>query len=198
MIVRPARTPFPDSRPRTGPRAQPSEPTMPDQDSEGACRCRGPVGGSPWVVPWVVPEVCCFLRGWFRPVGGSRGLLLSVGGSRGLLLLAWTAARRRGVTALKTHRRGAGAMLRRGGSRFAADHGDDLGDGDAAGSRRTDLNPDRSARGAVVLVVTGPSQAWAAKGSCGGKAPRGNMSLISRARWRRRRTPARKASTNAR
>jgi hypothetical protein len=54
-------------------------------------------------------------------------------------------------------------MLCRGSDRFPADHGHDLGDGDAAGTRRTDLNPDCAARGAVVLVVTGPSQAGAAK-----------------------------------
>jgi hypothetical protein len=43
-----------------------------------------------------------------------------------------------------------------------------------------------------------PGQAVSLRGSCGGKAQRGNMSLISRARSRRRRAPARKASTKAR
>ena len=49
----------------------------------------------------------------------------------------------------------------------------------------------------VSVVVGGLGQAASLNGSCGGKAQRGNMSLISRARSRRRSAPARKASTKA-
>ena len=50
----------------------------------------------------------------------------------------------------------------------------------------------------VSAVVASPGQAGAVKGKGGGKAQRGNISLNSRARSRKRRAPARKASTKAR
>jgi hypothetical protein len=46
-------------------------------------------------------------------------------------------------------------------------------------------------QGPCLFRVHRAGQAAASKGSCGGKAPNGNISLISRARSRSRRTPAR-------
>jgi hypothetical protein len=56
----------------------------------------------------------------------------------------------------------------------------------------------RARRPTCLLLADRAGQAAAAKGKCGGKAPSGNICLISRARSRSRITPARKASTKAR
>ena len=52
--------------------------------------------------------------------------------------------------------------------------------------------------GSTGAVMSGPSYSGALNGKAGGKAQRGKMSTNSRARSRRRRAPARKASTKAR
>ena len=52
--------------------------------------------------------------------------------------------------------------------------------------RQADPSLSRSVSGAADAVEGGPGQAGALNGSCGGKAQSGNMSLISRARSRRR------------
>jgi hypothetical protein len=138
-------------------------------------------------------------------VGGSRGFLVltctwvvHVGGSRGFLVLTCTAARRRRMTALKTHGRGDRTDVSSwnrsvSGRSWARSRRQRCGWQPAAV-----LTVDRTARGPAGVVVGSPSQAGALKGNAGGKAQRGNIPPISRARWCRRRTPARKASTNAR
>jgi len=64
--------------------------------------------------------------------------------------------------------------------------------------RWTDYSLSRAASGSLSTAIASPGQAGALKGSGGGKAQRGNISLSSRARSRKRSAPARKASTKAR
>jgi len=66
------------------------------------------------------------------------------------------------------------------------------------GTHRAYLTLNRAAGGPVTALVASPAQAGALKGKAGGKDQRGNMSASSRPWSRRRRAPARKASTKAR
>jgi len=65
-------------------------------------------------------------------------------------------------------------------------------------THRAYLTLNRAAGGPVTALVASPAQAGALKCKAGGKDQRGNMSASSRPWSRRRRAPARKASTKAR
>jgi len=65
-------------------------------------------------------------------------------------------------------------------------------------TRWTDPSLSWSTSSSLNAMAASPGQAGALNGKGGGKAQRGNISLSSLARSRRRKAPARKASTKAR